>query len=172
MCYWASLVASDWASGLICIIRFSQLWNGFDLPPSLVTEWERVSSPHLVLFHPHFLSCPQCPSSLPLVPIHRSHCGHIMQLCTYLFQSSPFQFLFIVLLPERVLFAAVCRGGAGCLGFKFPVWLGFHLSNKLENWIIFSSSWYQRNIKTHSHSPYTLTNTHTHRDTHTNTQPP
>lgn len=39
----ASLVASDWASGLICIIRFSQLWNSFDLPPSLVTEWDRVS---------------------------------------------------------------------------------------------------------------------------------
>lgn len=43
---------------------------------------------------------------------------------------------------------------------------GFHLSNKLEDWIIFSSSWYQRNIKTHSHSPYSNKHTHTHRDTH------
>lgn len=60
---WASLVASDWASGLICIIRFSQLWNSFDLPPSLVTEWDRVSlllpPPHT---HPPFSSITLTPS--------------------------------------------------------------------------------------------------------------
>lgn len=41
-------VASDWASGLICIIWFSQPWNSFDLRLSLMWRSETVSlsSPH------------------------------------------------------------------------------------------------------------------------------
>lgn len=62
MCYCAPLIASDWASSLICIIRLSQLWNGFDLPPSLVTERERLSLP---CFPPP--SCPPLSSSLPIL---------------------------------------------------------------------------------------------------------
>lgn len=74
--FWAPLVAFDWASGLICIIRISQLWNSFDLPPSLVTEWERVSL--------------LPPSRLPFSPssIHHTHFFTVLHV-HYLFPWCP-----------------------------------------------------------------------------------
>lgn len=129
MCYCAPLIASDWASGLICIIRLSQLWNGFDLPPSLVTERERLSLPLLPAS-----SCPPLSSSLPILSRMSiisspgtypsiTFCSHYAarHLSVPIF-SLPISF-------HRTSFSAhlISRlpfwGGVGCLGFKFPVWL-------------------------------------------------
>lgn len=154
MCYWASLVASDWVSGLICIISLSTvewLW-----PSSIISDRVRQSSPlhththlHLVpLFHPHF--CPQCLSSPPLVPVHRSYCGHIMQLYTYhsnLISSNFFSSHFFLspsymwwYIEEAIL----------VLNSQF----GVHHSNKVENLINLFSPWYQGDIK-HTPTPHT-----------------
>lgn len=134
--FWAPLVAFDWASGLICIIRISQLWNSFDLPPSLVTEWDRVSllppsrlpfSPSSI-HHTHFFTVLHVHYLFPWCPnLFFTHI--VVILCS--FQSpAPHQLVFITLRPAPYVFAVEYQGSVGYLAFLFPVQLSPILTSR------------------------------------------
>lgn len=168
MCYqkhqdcWTSLVASDWASGLICIIRFSQLWNCFDLPPSLVTECPSPLFFSCFIHHTHFF---------PVLHVHQAslpwysnlsipHIVVILCSSTLIYFNCPPDFFsshFFLHLSyswwyiEEVLTVLVLNS-----------LFGFHLSNELKNWINFFSSDTKGIWKTHSHTSYTFSCAHTH----------
>lgn len=142
---WASLVASNWASGLICIIRFSQLWNSFDLPPSLVTEWDRV--PPLLLFsscfihHTHFFSVLHVHHPSPDTQIYPSLTLWSYYAALHLSISIPplpsISFHHTSSCTLLILWWYI-EEAPTVLVLNSP--FGFHLSNQLKNWINFFSS--------------------------------